>query len=721
MEYEDFELRLAVGPTGTPVLDLVTSPLEQSPDPRAFPLHGEAITDLAESVKVAVAAGRLDARSGASRSSARGSTGTRGLSVPPLVKTRRNIRKLGERLFDALLAGPLKDCYSESRVLAKKGGRGLRIRVRVDDPRLANVPWEFIHDGRDYVCLSKQTPLIRELEIDSPQVVLPVEPPLRILGMSAVPSDQAPLDWTDEKSRIELATEHVQAAGLMTLRWLARNNWEALYDAMATGPWHVFHFIGHGAFDPATDEGQISLVGDEGTTATMSATELARLLGDHESLRLVILNSCEGARGSETEALSSTASALVRRGIPAVVGMQYEITDRAAIEFTRFFYQHLALGAPVDEAVTEARKAISISLKDSFEWGTPALHLQSFDGTLVDLQGRETDEVFPSARESSSTSGIVYEFPPLTPEENRTLRKLLAKVKGSWIEGVLERSVHHAILLQLDRSTSPDSVDHPWATTEEHPDGSSESLPTGISIGDHFNSVGRSLLILGEPGSGKTITMLELARDFIRRSERDPGRAVVPVVFILSAWSAGEGKFADFLTEQLAEKYGVPRVLGLSWLRQRRLLLLLDGLDEVPTAERDKCVRKINDFSEEFGLPGLVVCSRIAEYSKLSDNLRLHGAIRLQPLNDAQIEAYLTATGSASALHTLMAEDPVLREMAESPLMLSIMSLAYRGLPLESLKREELSTMSARRTHLFDAYVDRMFARKPEELAAYDA
>jgi CHAT domain len=69
---------------------------------------------------------------------------------------------------------------------------------------------------------------------------------------------------------------------------------------------------------------------------------LAELLDDHYPLRLVFLNSCEGAKGSESDAFSSTAATLVRRGIPAVVAMQYEITDKAAIEFSRDFYEAVA-------------------------------------------------------------------------------------------------------------------------------------------------------------------------------------------------------------------------------------------------------------------------------------------------------------------------------------------------------------------------------------------
>ncbi len=82
---------------------------------------------------------------------------------------------------------------------------------------------------------------------------------------------------------------------------------------------------------------------------------MARLLADHQSLRLVLLNSCEGARGSGRDIYSSTAAILVRQGIAAVLAMQYEITDRAAIEFSRVFYEALAYGLPIDTAVATAR------------------------------------------------------------------------------------------------------------------------------------------------------------------------------------------------------------------------------------------------------------------------------------------------------------------------------------------------------------------------------
>ena len=177
---------------------------------------------------------------------------------------------------------------------------------------------------------------------------------------------------------------------------------------MQAGEWHIFHFIGHGGFDPALGEGRIALVDEtSGGSNFLSATQLGRLFAAHPSLRLAVVNACEGARASEHSVFSSTGAVLARRGIPAVVSMQYAITDRAAIEFSRTFYDGLARGLPVDEAVQEARLAISLALGDSAEWGTPVLYTRTPDGVLfrVDLAAaifRRPAESHPSRRQPRS-------------------------------------------------------------------------------------------------------------------------------------------------------------------------------------------------------------------------------------------------------------------------------------------------------------------------------
>ena len=120
-----------------------------------------------------------------------------------------------------------------------------------------------------------------------------------------------------------------------------------------------------------------------GSSQAVSGEDLGTILHDHHSLRLVVLNSCEGARSSAANPFAGVAQGLVRQGIPAVVAMQFEISDDAAIEFSSSLYEALADGYPIDAAVGEARKAMFAARADT-EWGTPVLFLRSPDGSLFD-------------------------------------------------------------------------------------------------------------------------------------------------------------------------------------------------------------------------------------------------------------------------------------------------------------------------------------------------
>jgi CHAT domain-containing protein len=205
--------------------------------------------------------------------------------------------------------------------------------------------------------------------------------------MFASPAGLPELDFAQEKARLEQATASLRQRGLMEWTWLEGQGWRDLQTALwKEGPWHVFHFIGHGRYDAASGEGQLALADERRQVEPLGATALARLLSNHKALRLAFLNACEGAQVGTGDPFSSLATALVRRGLPAVVAMQYEITDRAAVELGRVFYELLAAGQPVDAALSEARVAISLAVANSLEWGTPVLYLRAPDGVLFSRQ-----------------------------------------------------------------------------------------------------------------------------------------------------------------------------------------------------------------------------------------------------------------------------------------------------------------------------------------------
>jgi eukaryotic-like serine/threonine-protein kinase len=296
-------------------------------------------------------------------------------------------------------------------------------------------------------------------------------------------------------------------------------------------------------------------------------------------------------------------------------------------------------------------------------------------------------------------------------KERDELLILLRKVKEFWVEGVLVKSIHGQALIDLGKEAWTEKTEHPWEQLLELPDQTSRTLRPGEPIHKIFDVVGRSLLILGAPGSGKTITLLVLARELINRAENDPAQPI-PVVFNLSSWNPEQTLF-DWLIEELLVKYQIPRKIGRQWLERNWLVPLLDGLDEVKAASQMACVEKINAYLQNNGAPGLAVCSRLKEYTDLPVRLYVTGAICLQPLTPEQVKDYVARSGDALAgLNTALDKDPVLQELAETPLMLDVMSLAYRDLPAEQLTREELKTEKDRRDHLFNTYIAKMFARK---------
>ncbi len=299
-------------------------------------------------------------------------------------------RQWGKQLFDVLFSGEICSSYLLSLQQAEQQGKGLRIKLRVQPPELASLPWEFLYDTRegDYVVLSRHTPLVRYPDTPLPEQPLTVSPPLRILGMVAAPKDQLPLDIAREQERIATALRPLRDAGVVQLTWLEGQSADDLARALINGSWHVFHFVGHGGFSTDADEGFIALTGPDGATEQLGARELGRLLNDHPSLRLALLNACEGARGSERDNFSSIAATLICRGVPAVVAMQYEITDEAAVEFARSFYRVLADGVPLEGTVAEARKAVARKLPNTLEWAVPVLYLRSSGGNLFDIQPR---------------------------------------------------------------------------------------------------------------------------------------------------------------------------------------------------------------------------------------------------------------------------------------------------------------------------------------------
>jgi WD40 repeat protein len=312
--------------------------------------------------------------------------------------------EFGKKLFNAVFNDTVRDTYISARTEAERKGYGLRLRLRLADaPELADLPWEYLHDGRDFLALSGNSPLVRYLDLPSPPRPLAVRLPLRILVTISDPHFYPVLDVDKEKANIKSALKGMiedQKVELVftsdaSLKTLQRT----LQKARSEGkPFHIWHFIGHGGFDPVSQTGQLALCDAESLPSLVDGFQLGTLFNTYPETRLVLLNACEGARNSQKDPFAGVAASLVERGIPAVVGMQFEITDTAAITFSEEFYSALVNGLPVDAALTEARRAVFF-MPNWIEWATPVLFMRSPDGILFIIQA-------PSLRRKSETERL---------------------------------------------------------------------------------------------------------------------------------------------------------------------------------------------------------------------------------------------------------------------------------------------------------------------------
>ncbi|MFC7275771.1 CHAT domain-containing protein [Paractinoplanes rhizophilus] len=295
------------------------------------------------------------------------------------------IRQLGTDLCDAVLHDESRELFEISLRHAESTRTPFQLMLRIRGTTLAQLPWEFLYDRRrgDYLALN--LPVVRYLDVMQPVAPVTVKLPLRILGVISHPDDRDELQVATEKEALSAALAPL-GDDQVQLSWLEGSGWEHLWRAARRASWHILHFIGHGGFDEARGEGFLEFVDDDGAARQVYATDLGRLLHDNDSLRLAVLNACESGRASGVDTFASPAASFIRRGFPAAVAMQYEISDPAALIFAQALYGAIASGVSLDRAVTDARTTVHMTQPGSLEWGTPVLYLRSRNADVFEVK-----------------------------------------------------------------------------------------------------------------------------------------------------------------------------------------------------------------------------------------------------------------------------------------------------------------------------------------------
>lgn len=340
----------------------------------------------------------------------------------------------GHALFEALFAGQAGNALREGLTLAEEHQHGLRLRIYSDIASIIAIPWEYLYDvqqGR-WLTLDSTFSLVRALPVaavDPPSV----EEALRILIMSATPTNLSRLDSERELSTLE---EALDTSAIEIIH--VEPTYEALLSALRQHKPHVFHFIGHGAFAPDEQEsrseqvrnlfpvesssngqdnrvqGCLAFCKADGTADLIPADKVAILLAGCKTLRLVLLNACQGAVTGKHAPFAGVAQQLLRQGMPAVLAMQAPIYDEHALRFSQEFYRALADGLGVEQAICEGRKRIN---EVAYTWGIPTFYFQGTEPFVVtplnDTQKAERlwPKVqallrLPTKREQSSTDRL---------------------------------------------------------------------------------------------------------------------------------------------------------------------------------------------------------------------------------------------------------------------------------------------------------------------------
>ncbi len=287
--------------------------------------------------------------------------------------------EIGQRLFQALFVGGIKEVYTRSQGRLKPD-QGLRLRFTIDPAQteLASLPWEFLYDPDQGPMVLLDAPIVRYLAQQSAPPVLESPLPLKVLLTGAVTPPEA--DVEREIEEVRAALQELEQSGHVKIHVEEHLTRTKLQRLLREG-FQIWHFAGHGGLSRDKRSSALVLEDNSGDADSLSAIELGILL-NRSGLQLILLDACNSAELT-TAPYRSIAPALIRAQVGAVVAMQFKVPTEATRPFAVEFYRALAEGFPIDACVTEGRKAVMAATGlYNPDWGIPVVYTRAPDGRL---------------------------------------------------------------------------------------------------------------------------------------------------------------------------------------------------------------------------------------------------------------------------------------------------------------------------------------------------
>jgi len=369
---------------------------------------------------------------------------TRGRDVQYEAERQKKMAELeayGQRLYDYLFGNG-----QELAIFLKFNADGrtpvtLTLSMHPNAAPLWRLPWEYLHDGREFwglngrFHLNRQPDGLRELTPEA------VSLPLRLLVIVSAPDDQHELDSEEEIGVLQEALDEALRQGRVQVEYLD----DALLDNIGAQirefkP-HVIHYTGHGAYDRQRERSYLALEDELGQTRPAGIEELRPHLTAADDLRLVVLSGCQTGQTSDQDVFRGVAAGLLKLDIPAVVAMQFAILDNSAIKLAGAFYGALARGETAAAALQAACVALwQYADGPGYDWGIPALYQRAADLRLIDPVGAglaPTPATAPAALIDMDGLPLPRHFVGRKPEL-RQLRRALRddKTKAVFVRGI---------------------------------------------------------------------------------------------------------------------------------------------------------------------------------------------------------------------------------------------------------------------------------------------
>ncbi|WAU78526.1 NACHT domain-containing protein (plasmid) [Streptomyces sp. Qhu-G9] len=287
------------------------------------------------------------------------------------------------------------------------------------------------------------------------------------------------------------------------------------------------------------------------------------------------------------------------------------------------------------------------------------------------------------------------------------------------------------------RLQDPDPLPVPWALPEPWLSDASGDWDDTVDPSDRWGNIAevfnrvpsRRMVVLGAPGSGKTVLAVRFTLDVLR--QRQPGDPV-PVILSLSSWRPDRESLSTWATASLAT-IGITRVQEL--FANDRVLLVLDGLDEIPPPLRTCAVSRLN-AELDTASPVLLTC-RTQDYAEQVESggaFTSAAVVELRPPSFDDVSTYLVRTArpmrGASGERTTR-WDPVLthlrdhpdapvchtlRQVFQTPLMVAMARAVYgngRADPAELLDLR-FTIPADLEQHLLEGFVPAAFSDSPD-------